>query len=119
GIQRTITTAESFDTDNPFFQSLGTNGRSCFTCHKPDQGWSVTPGEIRDRFEDSRGRDPIFRTNDGSNCEGADISTPGHRPRAFSLLLTKGLIRVNLPVPANSEFTITDVDDPYDCGAAL
>jgi cytochrome c peroxidase len=119
GVQQTITTAESFDTGNPFFQSLGTNGRSCFTCHRPDQGWSVTPREIRERFQETRGSDPIFRTNDGSNCEGADISTLSQRRQAFSMLMTKGLIRVGLPVPAGAEFTITDVDDPYYCGAAL
>jgi cytochrome c peroxidase len=119
GIQRTITTAESFDRDNPFFQSLGTNGRSCFTCHQPDQAWTVTPAGIRDRFEDTHGRDPIFRTNDGSNCEGADISTLSKRRAAFTLLLTKGLIRIGLAVPTNSEFVITDVDDPYYCGAPL
>ena len=119
GVQSTITTAESLDTDNPFFQSLGTNGRSCFTCHQPDQAWTVTPAQIRDRFEHTSGRDPIFRTNDGSNCEGADISTLAKRRTAFSMLLTKGLIRVGLSVPANAEFTIADVDDPYYCGAPL
>jgi hypothetical protein len=119
GIQRTITTAESFDLDNPFFQNLGTNGRSCFSCHQPDQGWTVTPARIRERFEETRGRDPIFRTNDGSTCQDADISTLGRRRQAFRLLLTKGLIRVGLAVPPNAEFTITDVDDPYYCGAAL
>src|SRR5438874_2884804 len=25
---------------NPFFAALGTNGRSCFTCHLPAYGWS-------------------------------------------------------------------------------
>jgi cytochrome c peroxidase len=119
GLQRTITTADSFDVRNPFFQDLGTNGRTCFTCHQPDQAWTVTPARIRERFEETRGRDPIFRTNDGSNCEGADISTTGKRRSAFSLLLTKGLIRVEVAVPANAEFTINDVDDPYSCGAPL
>jgi hypothetical protein len=117
GVQRTITTAGSFDADNPFFQSLGTNGRTCFTCHQPDQGWTVTPAEIRRRFEQTRGLDPIFRTNDGSNCEGADVSDPARRRDAFSQLLTKGLIRIGLPVPRGAEFTIVDVDDPYGCGA--
>ena len=63
------------DADNPFFQELGTNGRSCVTCHRPAQGWSITPAELRDRFDRTDGLDPIFRTNDGSNCEGADVST--------------------------------------------
>jgi hypothetical protein len=119
GVQRTVTTAGSFDVDNPFFQSLGTNGRSCFTCHQPDQAWTVTPARIRERFEQTRGRDPIFRSNDGSNCQDADISTAGKRRAAFSLLLSKGLIRVGLAVPPNAEFTIIDVDDPYYCGTAL
>jgi len=119
GVQRTITTAESFDFDNPFFQDLGTNGRTCFTCHQPDQAWTVTPSKIKERFETTRGLDPIFRNNDGSNCEGADISTAGKRRSAFSLLLNKGLIRVGLDVPANAEFTIEFVDDPYRCGTPV
>jgi cytochrome c peroxidase len=105
--------------DNPFFQPLGTNGRSCATCHLPAQGWSITPGELRDRFERTRGLDPIFRTNDGSNCEGAGVQTIRDRRQAFSLLLSKGLIRVRLEVPADAEFDIIAVDDPYQCGAAL
>ena len=27
---------------NPFFQSLGTNGRACVTCHEPRSAWSVS-----------------------------------------------------------------------------
>ena len=119
GIQRTITTAESFDEDNPFFQSLGANGRSCSTCHQPDQAWTVTPPRIQERFEETHGRDPIFRTNDGSNCKDADISTLDKRRAAFSQLLTKGLIRVDLDVPANAEFAIAKADDPYRCGEVL
>src|SRR5215470_11793143 len=102
---------------NPFFQALGTNGRACATCHQPAQAWSITPEELRDRFDRTDGLDPIFRANDGSNCEGADISTPGKRRRAFSLLLQRGLIRVGLDVPAGAEFEIVQVDDPYRCAA--
>jgi cytochrome c peroxidase len=111
GIHRTLSTAGPIDTDNPFFQDLGTNGRTCFTCHRPAQAWTVTPSELRERFHLTRGLDPIFRTNDGSSCEGADVSSLAARRTAFSLLLSKGLIRVGLPVPANAEFTIVDVDD--------
>src|SRR5689334_20691882 len=50
--------------DNPFFKELGTNGRTCATCHQPAQAWSITPAELRDRFERTNGLDPIFRTND-------------------------------------------------------
>src|SRR5690349_15808249 len=92
GVIATAGFAEA-DTDNPFFQPLGTNGRSCATCHQPAQGWSISPAELRERFEQTNGLDPIFRTNDGSNCDGADASTIKARRRAFSLLLDKGVIR--------------------------
>jgi len=107
------------DADNPFFQELGSNGRTCATCHRPAQGWSITPAELRDRFERTGGLDPIFRTNDGSNCEGADVSTIRARRRAFSLLLQKGLIRIALDAPGRPEFDILEVDNPYRCGGPL
>ena len=67
------------------------------------------------RFALTRGRDPIFRANDGSNCEG----TTSRSPRAYSLLLTRGLIRVGIDVPLDAEFVIDSVEDPYKCGAPL
>jgi hypothetical protein len=119
GVLRTLHTSGPIDKTNPFFADLGTNGRRCVTCHQPAQAWTITPDELRDRFARTDGREAIFRTNDGSNCEGADVSTTDARRRAFSLLLDKGLIRVALPVPANAEFEIIDVDDPYRCGRSL
>lgn len=107
------------DTDNPFFQELGSNGRSCASCHRPAQGWSLTPAELSERFDRSDGLDPVFRSNDGSNCEGADVSSSRKRRRAFSLLLNKGLIRIGIDVPAGAEFDVEEVDDPYRCGAPL
>jgi hypothetical protein len=35
GLIATVTTAPEFDSTNPFFQSLGSNGRSCVACHQP------------------------------------------------------------------------------------
>src|SRR5437899_7698167 len=117
GQMRTFDVNGALDVDNPFFKDLGTNGRTCFSCHRPAQGWTITPESVQDRFAESRGLDPIFRTNDGSNCEGADVSTVGKRQAAFSLLLTRGLIRVGIDVPIGAEFVIDSVDDPYRCGA--
>ena len=79
----------------------------------------MTPARIRERFEGDQGRDPIFPHQRRIELRRADISTTGKRRAAFSLLLAKGLIRVELAVPANAEFTINDVDDPYSCGAPL
>ena len=119
GVLRTMHTSGAIDRTNPFFEDLGANGRRCVTCHQPAQAWTITPEELQARFARTDGLDPIFRTNDGSNCEGANVATIDDRRRAFSLLLTKGLIRVDLPVPANAEFEIVDVDDPYRCGGPM
>jgi len=116
GVLRTLHTAGAIDPEQPFFQDLGTNGRACVTCHQPAQAWTITPAEVRERFDRTDGLDPIFRSNDGSNCQAADVSTIDARRRAFSLLLTKGLIRIDLRVPADAQFRIIDVDDPYRCG---
>ena len=103
--------------DGPFFQSLGTNGRSCGTCHQAAEGWSFSAQGVRQRFNATAGMDPIFRTNDGSNCNTSDVSTPAARQQAYSLLLNKGLIRVELPVPATAEFAVTTVVAPYGCNS--
>jgi cytochrome c peroxidase len=86
GELRTLDVNGRLDLDNPFFKELGTNGRTCFSCHRPEQGWTITPESVRRRFDDTRGLDPIFRNNDGSNCGGADIFTLSGRRTAFSTL---------------------------------
>lgn len=101
--------------DNPFFQDLGTNGRRCVTCHQPSDAWTVTPPHIRERFDATEGTDPIFRPNDGSGCPTQDVSTEEERREAYRLLLRKGLIRIEIAVPAGAEFTVSDADNPYGC----
>ena len=99
GILRTIALdGGDFDLTNPFFQSLGTNGRSCASCHVASTGWTISPPEIRRRFDATRGLDPIFRTVDGSNSPRADVSTIQARRQAYSMLLNKGVIRIGLPI---------------------
>src|SRR5512141_2969693 len=113
GAAQTFSTAGHIDADNPFFQDLGTNGRTCFTCHRPESGWTITPAGVRERFEATAGLDPIFRTNDGSNSPNADVVTVEARRNAYSMLLSKGLIRVGIGIPQGAEFTLEAVDDPY------
>ena len=94
---------------------MGTNGRTCNTCHLASSAWSITPADVRAKFNATGGLEPIFRTNDGSNCPSADVSTPRARARAYSLLLDKALLRIAIAVPANAEFQIIDIQDPYNC----
>ena len=125
GILETFNTTGKVDLTGPFFQSLGTNGRSCATCHQPANAWTISAEHVAKRFDDSAGLDPIFRTNDGSNCDVVDgtvvpgtpidTSTLEARRTAYSLLTSKGLIRIALPMPANAEFTVVSVSNPYGC----
>ncbi len=115
GTLSTYSTAGGVDLSNPFFQNLGTNGRTCGSCHVSSDAWTVTPPDIQARFNSSEGLDPIFRPVDGSNCPSDDVSTFQARQSAYSLLLNKGLIRISLPMPPNAGFTITSIDDPYSC----
>jgi cytochrome c peroxidase len=121
GFATTVSTAGHIDLGNEFFQDLGANGRRCVSCHLPSAAWTITPPQVQaifDRTEggviaDSLGLGAIFRTNDGSNSPSADVSTLDARRRAYGMLLTKGLIRVGIGVPANADYELIAVDDPY------
>lgn len=116
GISETFSATGPIDPNSPFFQSLGTNGRSCSSCHLPDQGWSISAAQTQMRFLLTNGTDPIFRTVDGANCDqNVDGSTIDTRSQAYSLLITRGLIRVGIAVPSNAEFKVVSVSNPYGC----
>ncbi len=103
--------------NNAFFKDMGTNGRTCFTCHQPQSGWTITPGDVAERFERSAGKDPIFRLVDGATCPSDDVSTLRAKRRAYKLLIDKGLIRIGLSIPATAEFKVEvkEGNDPYGC----
>ncbi len=110
------TTGGGIDQIGPFFQSLGTNGRSCGSCHQPSDGMSVSAAHVEQRFSLTQGLDPIFRTVDGSNCNhGIDVSTLAGRSAAYSLLRTRGLIRIAIAVPQNADYRVVSVNNPYGC----
>jgi cytochrome c peroxidase len=116
GILQTFSATGKIDLNGPFFQSLGTNGRSCATCHQPSDAWSVSATHVAERFETTKGLDPIFRTNDGSNCDHSiDTSTVAGRRHAYSQLINHGLIRIALSVPDGAEFEVINVQNPYGC----
>ena len=99
--------------DEPFFQSLGTNDRTCVTCHAPGQGWSIDPGHVQRLFRATGGRHALFRPVDGAVTPYADVRTMAGRRQAYALLLERGLIRVGLPMPAGAKFSLVRVYDPY------
>jgi len=105
----------TFTYNNAFFQNLGTNGRTCFTCHQPESDWTVSAAGVAERFTASGGADPIFRVVDGATCPSDDVSSYTAKQRAYKLLIDKGLIRIGIPLPAGVQFAVTRVDDPYNC----
>ena len=113
GLAATVSRSGPIDRSGPFFQALGTNGRSCATCHVEAEGWTITPRGLQARFERTRGTDPVFRLVDGAVSPTADVSTLDARRAAYRVLLDKGLIRVGLGLPAGAEFELVAVDDPY------
>ena len=110
GAVATFNSTGDIDTSNAFFKSLGTNGRSCGTCHQPSQGFSLSAAGAREVFQRSGEGDPLFASIDGANCPTASGDRAAH-----SLLLERGLIRVGITLPANREFTLSVVHDPYGC----
>jgi cytochrome c peroxidase len=112
GFVATYSKNGNISTKSAFFQSLGTNGRSCATCHVASQSFSISAQGIRERYAVSRGNDPLFASIDGANCPDAD-------PRdkvSHSLLLKHGLIRVFLAAPtASPQFSVQPDYDPYGC----
>jgi cytochrome c peroxidase len=94
----------TFTALNPFFQNLGTNGRTCFTCHQPQNGWTVSAASLRKRFDSSAGADPIFRLIDGATCPTDDVSSLAAKSQSYKL-----------PAAPQLQFEVTSVDDPYHC----
>ena len=127
--------------DQPFFQDLGQNGRSCVTCHAPGLGWTITPAAVQRRFTnpldlsdadcvvdvascaaepdpERDGLDPLFRPVDGADAPTMDVSTAAARRIAYSMLLSKAVIRIGIGIPADAEFELVGVDDPYGYASA-
>lgn len=112
GFVATYSANGNINTRGAFFQSLGTNGRSCATCHVASQAFSISAANVRLRYIATRGTDPLFASVDGANCPTVRSGDEeGH-----SLLLKSGLIRVGLAVPAaTTQFSVDTERDPYGC----
>lgn len=106
---------EAFDPgpSGGFFADLGTNGRTCNTCHVVEDGWTITPGHARGLPP----HDPLFTPNDGSDCPP---TSPSQRPQKAlsSQLLNFGLIRIQLAIPATAGYSLVSASNPQRCAIA-
>ena len=100
--------------NNAFFQDLGSNGRTCFTCHEPQDGWGLSAIDAQRRFA-ANPADPLFRLVDGATCPSDNVATQASAQAAYALLRTKGLIKIGLPMQSTMQFEVKRVADPYGC----
>lgn len=81
------------------------NGRSCATCHRPEDNFGLTPATVEARYQlwqarrrhDPRADHPLFRSIDADDFD-----------QDFTTLRTKALVRVALPLASNVKLA----DDP-------
>ncbi|NIJ07583.1 hypothetical protein FHS31_001179 [Sphingomonas vulcanisoli] len=82
---------------------------------------SLSAETAQRRWRETNGRDPLFAAYDGSNCP----SLPQDRADSHSLLLTRGLIRIQRPWPPRDpigrnitvDYKIEIVRDPTGCNS--
>ena len=90
----------------------GGNGRSCATCHRPEDNFGLTPATVEARYQllqkrrqkDPSADDPLFRSIDADDFD-----------QDFTTLRTKALVRVRLPLAANVKLA----DDPTATSVAV
>jgi cytochrome c peroxidase len=109
----TSVSTDAFDTGetNGFFANLGTNGRTCGTCHVESDAWTFTPSHAQSLAPN----DPLFTPNDGSDCPPTSPSQSPNRSLS-SEVLGYGLIRIQLGIPATgADFSLASATNPKGC----
>lgn len=98
---------------NGFFASLGSNGRTCNTCHLEGSAWTFTPADARGRPRN----DPLFAPVDGSDCP-ATSATQAPDSTLSTEVTGYGLIRIQIAIPATADFTLVSASNPKGCAIA-
>lgn len=98
---------------NGFFVPLGTNSRTCSTCHIADDAYSISPATVKNVAKKNF-RDPLFDPIDGgADCPPVSYFLPD--ARNSSMLLENALIREQIPIPSEAEFSIDAARNPKNC----
>jgi hypothetical protein len=118
GFAATFSTAGRVDLTGPFFTPQGTNGRHCGSCHKLEDGWSISAQTLQTIFDQTGGLDPVFNLLDAdrpnafpSNDALRSASVEARRAAFTMLLQGKFTRRINLS--ATAQFEVIDVQDPF------
>jgi cytochrome c peroxidase len=100
-------------TTNGFFSSLGTNGRTCGTCHVEANAWTFTPLHAQLLHHN----DPLFAPVDGSDCPPVS-SNQQPDSASSSMVLKYAVIRIQLAIPATANFALVSATNPKRCAIA-
>jgi len=107
--------------NNGFFSPLGSNGRTCFTCHQPQDGWALTPQSVVATYSLTHGNTPLFQAIDSAGCP-SDPRATSTNPMAFALshaqVLLKANFRIGLTLPPSGSqqwAKLTVSYDPLGC----
>jgi hypothetical protein len=98
---------------NGFFASLGSNGRTCNTCHLEGSAWTFTPADAQARVRN----DPLFAPVDGSDCPPTGPTQPPDSTLSTEVT-AYGLIRIQIAVPATADFAVVSATNPKGCAIA-
>lgn len=112
GFARSYSTAGAIDTTGPLFTSFG-NSRTCATCHRQENGFSISAKGVQDLFTRTAGTDPLFLPHVGANSPGSNVASLEDRRTAYSLLLSRGVFRIGMRIPESAEFERVTANDPY------
>lgn len=117
GIAATSHTSGGIDRTNPFFLDLGTNGRTCESCHDSKAAWTTSALVSSILFELTQGTHTQFASqHDTGNRPDAPYGTVSEKRAALSTLLKHGLIRFANTLHVGNDYDVTEVADPYGWG---
>jgi hypothetical protein len=114
GIATTFHTSGGIDHTNPFFENLGTNGRTCETCHAGAAAWTTSAALNRLLFEVTGGTHALFVSlHDSGNRPDAPTGTLSEKRAAFKTLLDFGVHRFTRTGHVGNDYDVIAVDDPW------
>ena len=115
GAAATFTTQGSHvDLTGEYFQAQGTNGRSCATCHIPEEAWGINPGTLQRLFGETDGGHPVFNKLDANNPDVIPAEpTEEQLLASYSMLLSRGVFRRGGAPRADREWDLIAVEDPH------
>jgi hypothetical protein len=114
GLAATVHLSGAIDRTNPFFENMGTNGRTCESCHDARAAWTTSALLNKLLFELTAGTHPIFVSlHDSGNRPDAPTGTLSEKRAAFKTLLDFGVHRFTRTNHVGTDYDVTAVDDPW------